>query len=166
MPMRHARSAYAGPIPRRVVPTAAFHGPVQRDVIRHDDVSVLADPDPVNLDAAAGEHVQLADECGGIDDHAIADNRGDVRIQHARRHEVELEDLLAEHDRMAGVVAALIADNGRDVLGQKVRRLPLAFVAPLQTDDHCGGHLALPQGQPQGCPVLAPAAIHDRTPGN
>jgi len=38
---------------------------------------------------------------------------------------VELEDLLAEHDRVAGVVAALIADNGRDVLGQKVCRLPL-----------------------------------------
>ena len=86
-------------------------------------------------------------------------------VQDARRDQVELEDFLSQHDRVAGVVATLVADDGRDMLGQGIGRLPLAFVAPLQADDHSGGHLALPQGQPQGCPVLAPAVVHAETPG-
>ena len=128
-------------------------------MVRHDHVGVLADADAVHLDTAAGQHVQLGDERGRVDHHAVADDRRNVRIQHARRDEVELEDLLAEHDGVAGVVAALVSDDGRDVLGQSVGRLPLALVAPLKADDHGGGHLFLPL-------VLAPAVVLDGTPGN
>ena len=59
---------------------------------------------------------------------------------------------------MAGVVAALVADDGRDVLGQGVGGLAFALVAPLQADDHGGGHLVLPL-------VLAPAVVLRRNPG-
>ena len=136
-----------------------FHRSVEGDVVGHDHVGVLADTDPVDLEAAAGQHVQLGDERGRVHDDAVADHGRDVRVEHAGRDEVELEDLLAEHDRVAGVVAALVADDGRDVLGQEVGRLTFAFVAPLEADDHCGGHLVLPS-------VLAPAAVTVRTPGN
>ena len=122
-------------------------------------MGVLADADPVNLYAPAREHVQLGDQRGRIDDDSVADDRRDVRIQHAGRDEVELEHLFAEHDRVAGVVAALIADYGLDVLRERVGRLALAFVAPLQADDHCGGHLVLPLAD-------APAVAHAGTPGN
>ncbi len=72
---------------------------------------------------------------------------------------MEIEDLLAQHDRVTGVVATLVADDGRDVLGQGIGRLALAFVAPLQADDHCGGHLFIPF-------VLAPAVVPAGAPGN
>ena len=68
------------------------------------------------------------------------DDARDVRVEHARRDEVELEDLVAEHDRVAGVVAALVADGHRDLLGQEVGRLALALVAPLEPDDDGGRH--------------------------
>src|SRR5271157_944579 len=72
---------------------------------------------------------------------------------------MELEDLLAQNDGVAGVVAALIANDRRDVLGQSVGRLAFALVAPLQADNYGGGHLFLPR-------VLAPAVVREVTPGN
>ncbi len=61
-------------------------------------------------------------------------------IQDARRDEVKLEDLVAADDGVAGVVAALVADDHRDLLGEEVGRLALALVAPLQPDDDRGRH--------------------------
>ncbi len=55
---------------------------------------------------------------------------------------MELEDLVAADDGVAGVVAALVADDHRDLLGEEVGGLALALVAPLQPDDHRGGHYA------------------------
>src|SRR4029078_6391516 len=92
-------------------------------------------------------------------DDAAADHRRDVRVEHARRHEVELEDLVAadargaggvarpvaSDDRVAGVVAALVADDHRDLLGEEVGRLALALVAPLEPDDHGCGHQRRPR---------------------
>ena len=75
-----------------------------------------------------------------VDHDAVADDRGDVRVEHARRRQPELEDLVAADDRVAGVVAALVADDHRHLLGQEVGRLALALVAPLQPDDHGRRH--------------------------
>ena len=83
----------------------------------------------------AVEHVELADQRLRVDDDPVADDRRDVRVEHARRDEVELEDLVAVDHRVAGVVAALVADDHRHLLGQEVGRLALALVAPLEPDD-------------------------------
>ena len=132
-------------MPRRVVPTfavaeARLSSAVERDVVRHDHVRSAADPDARRVDAARREHVELADQGRRVDDDARADDGRDVRVEDARRDEVELEDLVAEHDRVAGVVAALVADDHRDLLGEEVGRLALALVAPLEPDDHRGRH--------------------------
>ena len=63
-----------------------------------------------------------------------------MRVEHARRGQPELEDLVAADHRVAGVVATLVAHDHRDLLGQEVGRLALALVAPLQPDDHGGRH--------------------------
>ena len=104
--------------------------------------AAAADPDATRVDAARGEHVELADQRRRVHDDPAADHRRDVRIQHARRHEVQLEDLVADHDGVAGVVAALVADDHRDLLGEEVGGLALALVAPLEPDDHGRGHQA------------------------
>jgi hypothetical protein len=82
-----------------------------------------------------------------VDDDARSDDRGDVRVEHARGNEVELEHLVAEHDRVARVVAALVAHDHRHLLGQEVGRLALALIAPLEPDDHRGRHVSGPPGQ-------------------
>ena len=47
---------------------------------------------------------------------------------------MELELLAVAHDRVAGVVAALEADDDVGPLGEQVGDLALAFVAPLGAD--------------------------------
>ena len=146
MPVRSARSPYAGPMPRLVVPmppsvAARLARAVEGHVVGHDHVRGAADAELVGRDAALGEHLHLGDQRARIDDHAGADDRRDVRVEHAARHEVELEDLLADDDRVAGVVAALVADDDRHRLRQQVGCLALALVAPLQAADDCRRHL-------------------------
>ena len=84
------------------------------------------------------------DERRRVDDDAVADHRRDVRVEHARRAQLELHGLVADHDRVARVVAALVADDHRDLLGEEVGRLALALVAPLEADDHRRGHQRAP----------------------
>ena len=144
-PRRQARSPYVGPIPRPVVPTLAaaearLVALVERHVVRHDHVRAAADADLGHVDALGGEHVQLADQRRRVDHHAVADDRRDVRVHHPRRAQLELERLVAHDHRVAGVVAALVADHHRGLLGEEVGGLPLALVPPLEADDHGRGH--------------------------
>ena len=86
------------------------------------------------------EHVELGDQHRGIDDHAVADHRRDVRVEHAARHELEREHLAVDHDAVAGVVAALVAHDELALLRQVVGEAALALVAPLGADDHRARH--------------------------
>ena len=137
-------------MPRPVVPTlrvaqSRLVGDVEGHVVRHDHVRAAADPDAGDVDPARAQHVELVDEGHGVDHHAVADDRGDVRIQDARWRQPQLEDLVAVDDRVAGVVAALVAHHHRDLLGQEIGRLALALVAPLQPDDHRSRHQRAPE---------------------
>jgi hypothetical protein len=113
-------------------------------VVRHDDVRGTADADASGVHASLREHGHLVDERPWIDDDAGADDRRDVRVQHATGHEVELEDLVADDDGVAGVVTALVAHDHVDRAGQQVDGLAFAFVAPLQPDDDAGRHQLAP----------------------
>ena len=131
------------PAPRRAHLRAAqpdLVGPVEGHVVRHDHVRAAADPDPRDVDALRRQHVELGDERGRVDDDAVADHRRDVRVEHARRAQLELERLVAHDDGVARVVAALVADDDGDVLGEEVGGLALALVAPLEAHDHGRGH--------------------------
>ncbi len=144
-PTRQARSPYAGPMPRPVVPTLA---PSRRASFARSRATwygmitwaLRLTRTRRDVDPARGEHVELADERLRVHHDAVPDDRRDVRVEHARRHEVELQDLVALDHRVAGVVAALVAHDHRDLLGQEVGRLALALVAPLEADDDRGWH--------------------------
>ena len=86
------------------------------------------------------EPVELGEQHLRVDDHAVADDRHDPRVEDPARHELELEHLAVDHERVAGVVAALVADAQRRFLGQVVGEPTLALVAPLGPDDHCSRH--------------------------
>ena len=89
------------------------------------------------------EHVELGDEHRRVDHHAVADHRGDVRVEHAARHQLQREHLAVDHDAVAGVVAALVAHDQVALLGQVVGEAALALVTPLGADDHRARHAAL-----------------------
>ncbi len=134
-----------------------LHRPVQGDVVRHDHVGVATDPDLGGVDAPGRQHVELTDQGRRVDHDPRADDAGDVGVEHARRRQPELEHLVPEDDRVPGVVAALVADGHRDLLGEEVGRLALALVAPLEPDDHGGRHQT-------GSPGRWPARRADRWP--
>ena len=95
---------------------------------------------PADVDAAPAQAVELADQHRGVDDDAVADHAGLARVEDPGRDQVELERLAVADDRVAGVVAALEADDHRGVLGEQVDDLALALVAPLGPDDHDSRH--------------------------
>ena len=53
---------------------------------------------------------------------------------------MQLPCLAVAHDRVAGVVAALEADDDVRPLGEQVGDLALAFVAPLGADENYSWH--------------------------
>ena len=76
-----------------------------------------------------------------IEHHAIADHRR--RAAHdARRQQRELVGLVADDERVAGVVAALEAHDHVGAARQPVDDLALAFVAPLGADDGDVAHVS------------------------
>jgi hypothetical protein len=63
----------------------------------------------------------------------VADQAQRVVAQDARGNQVQDGLLAADDEGVAGVVAALEAHDGADVLREQVDDLALAFIAPLGT---------------------------------
>jgi hypothetical protein len=127
-----------------VVPEETLRHPVELVVVRHDQVGVARYHEAAGVDPATREHVALCEEHGRVDDDAVADDRDGVGVEHTARDELEGEGLAVDDDRVAGVVAALVADDESHVLGEEIGELPLAFIAPLGSDHDGGGHVLPP----------------------
>ena len=94
-------------------------------------------PQVADADPGPFEVVDLAQQHPRVDDDAVADHAGLVRVEDPRGDQVELVLLALADDRVAGVVAALEADDRARPLGEQVGDLALALVAPLGADyDH------------------------------
>ena len=65
----------------------------------------------------------------------------ELALHDARRQQRELVDLVADHQRVAGVVAALEARHYVGAGRQPIDQLALALVAPLGADHRHVGHL-------------------------
>ena len=96
----------------------------------------------VDVDAPLPQGVDLADEVPGIEHHAVADDAELARAHHARGQQRQLVGLVADDERVAGVVAALEAHDDVGALRQPVDDLALALVAPLGADHHHIRHAA------------------------
>ena len=141
MPRDLVRVRGSDPLARRAQLAAAALAlveAVERDVPGHEELRTIGEPQIRRRDAARLEHPDLVAEDREVDDHAGAEDAHRVRVEDARRDEMELECSELVHDGMAGVVAALVADDQIRLLREEVRDLALAFVAPLRSDD--GGH--------------------------
>ena len=109
-------------------------------MIRHHHVGAFADHEVLGRDAAVLELVELLEERLGIDDDAMADDAGGLRVQDAARDEVKAVLLAARDHGVAGVVAALGANDHVHGVGEQVDDLALAFITPLAADQNRDAH--------------------------
>jgi hypothetical protein len=126
-----------------VLAQVALDQAVELLVVRQDQVGVARHLQARAVDALGREHVHLGEQHHRVDHHAVADDRRDVVVEHAGRHELQGERLAVHHQRVAGVVAALVADDRRHLLGDEVGELALALIAPLGSDHDRRWHLSL-----------------------
>ena len=155
--------------------TARLLGPVDGHVVGHDHVRRCADADAFGGHAPRRQHGHLVEQGLGLTTTPLPMTGTMCGIEDAAGHQVELEGLGADDDGVAGVVAALVAHDVADALGQEVGRLAFALVAPLQADDHGGGHqiavhgwsaTARPRGSASRCPgTKKPRSDPDRDLG-
>ena len=115
-------------------------------VIREDQMRVAADLQLRGIDTLALEHVEFGDEHARVDHHSIADDRRDVRVENAAGHQLQLEGLAIDHEGVARVVTALIADDEMLIAGEQVGELALPLVTPLGSDDDGCWHGGLLDG--------------------
>jgi hypothetical protein len=109
---------------------------------RQDERGILGDAQILAADTDA-ELLDLGDLLGErprIDNHAVADHRQLALAHHTGGKQRQLIGGAVDHQRMAGVVAALEAHHDIGALRQPIDDLALALVAPLGADDHDIGH--------------------------
>ena len=95
---------------------------------------------PATCDAGRFQRLDLAQQRRRIDHQAVADHGLLARAQNAARNQLQNELLLADEDRVAGVVAALIARHDVESLGEEIDDLAFALVAPLGAEDDYVSH--------------------------
>jgi len=115
--------------------------PVEIAVDRQNQRAIVCDGEIVVIDgdALAFELLDLRLEVPRVKHHSVANYRkraGD----NAGRKQAELVGRAIDHQRVAGIVAALETDHGIGAAGEPVNDLALAFIAPLGTDHGYVGH--------------------------
>ena len=95
---------------------------VREPVVRRDDMRERRDAEPpgARVDAGAREAVELATQAFGIDYAAVADESAALRVEDARRHEVQHELLSVDDQRVTCVRAAAEADRELDARGEMI----------------------------------------------
>ena len=79
---------------------------IEITMIRHEHVRTVGNAQMVRGDTLLCQSVQFPDEHLGIDDYAVADDTGDVRIKNSRRDQVQPDGTVIDDHRVAGVVPA------------------------------------------------------------
>src|SRR5262249_13555850 len=87
----------------------------------------------VDLDAELAESLDFFNEADGIDADGVADAANLFLAQYSGRDEVEDILLAADVNGVAGVVAALSADNDVRLFSKDIDNFAFSFVAPLGT---------------------------------
>lgn len=79
-------------------------------------------------DPAALERVDFREQRRQVDDHAVADHRRHVRIQHAAWHQLQRVTLAADDDGVPRVVSALVSNDVAVRAGEQVDDFCLALI--------------------------------------
>src|SRR6185437_14868426 len=135
---------------------------------------------PLNVDAAFAQALQFRHQRRRIHHYSRADNRLLPRPQNPARNQLQHIAIVADDDRVPGIVPAAISRAVVKRPSQEVDHLPLAFVAPLRAN-YCNrfhtfvSHLSI--GRAALCPlhsisesilggVCSPCRTHNPTLGS
>ena len=114
---------------------------VDQAVPGHDDVRAVAQKEAAaDGDAALFEVLDLAQQLGGVDDDAVADDADLVGVEDAGGDEMELELAELVDDGMAGVVPCGVPGYDLRLFRQEVYDPALALVPPLAAHNHYRRH--------------------------
>jgi hypothetical protein len=113
-----------------------FADRIEFAVQRQNERSVLGDAQIVRRhgNPLGAELADFVDQRARIEHHAVADDGKLARPYHSGGKERQLVGRAADHQRMAGIVPALKADDDVGLFGQPIDDLAFAFVAPLGAD--------------------------------
>ncbi len=118
-----------------VAALAQFARFVEGAMVGQHKVGRFADEEAAGqLDAPFFEPFDFRDQGDRINDHAVGDDAFFPRAKNAGGDEVEDEFFLPDLDGVAGVVAALGADDDVGLLGEDVDDFSFSFIAPLGAD--------------------------------
>src|SRR6185369_5311591 len=133
--VRRADAAQRGP--NFFVSEPLFARVVERAVIGKYQVRARTDLHTLgrNFDPLLDEAIGFDEESLRIDDHAVAQHAGLTAMDDARRQQVQHKRLVADLDRMPGVVPALITRDDVEPLREQIDDLAFTFIAPLGADD-------------------------------
>src|SRR3954468_15382608 len=120
-------------------------GSVESAVRGQDQRRIVGDPQRIGRDfqSLAAHRLDFAEQCPGIDDDAVADDRPLAGPHDSGGQQAELVLDIADDEGMAGIVAALEANHDIRPLGEPIDDLALALVAPLRADDGDIAHTRL-----------------------
>ena len=108
---------------------------VLEHVVGHENLGPLGDDQVGGGHSLIGEGVELVHQLADVQSQAVADDVGDMGVKHAGRERMQGEAALIVDDGVAGVGAALIADDHVGGLRQHISDLALALVAPVGAYD-------------------------------
>ena len=128
-----------------VLAKEAFSHLVEGAMVGRDDVCGLAHLEVGAIDAAGFQAVNLLEEHFRVHDHAVADHRGQVRVDNTGGQQVQGVRLIADHHAMARVVAAVEARDVIDLGADQIGSLAFTLVAPLSTNKNNSRHNTPPQ---------------------
>ena len=104
-------------------------------MVGHEQLGPLRDDEVGGGNALVGDGAQLVHQLADVQRHAVADDVGDVGIERAGRQGVQGEAAAVIDDGVAGIGAALEADDDVRALSQHIGDLALALVAPVGAYD-------------------------------
>ena len=108
---------------------------VLQNMVGHQHLSTLIHDNMGGGHASLTQMVQLLQKFGHIQRHTIADNIGNVGVENAGGELVKGKFSVITNNSMAGICAALEPDDNVRSLREQIGDLPLAFVAPVGSDD-------------------------------
>jgi hypothetical protein len=119
----------------RVGTLGGFARAVERGVVTKNERATRADLEArTDFDPAAFQFLDFGKQVVNVEHDAVSDVAIDAGAYDSRRNQIELVDLLAHNERMAGIVTALKAHDALRMISQPIDDLALALIAPLRSN--------------------------------
>jgi hypothetical protein len=124
--------------------TFPFPRPVEKPVVRPDNMRPPVDPEVVGFDSSFLQCCDFIEQGVWVDHGSCPVNANNSRVEDAGGNQVKLECTVIIYDSMPGIVATLKPDNKIRFGGEIIYNSALSFVAELRSDDYSARHTVSP----------------------